>query len=230
MIELSVSDGSRMQAYLASPSRANGAGIIVFQEAFGVDEHMGDICERFAALGITAIAPELFHRTAPGFKGSYNDFEQIRPHMAALTNEGLEADASAAFNQLANEKGVDAKRIAAVGYCMGGRVTYTANAALPLAAAISYYGGGIAPALLDRARRQHGPLLMFWGGKDSHIPPDQYRAVADALTSAEKTHEQVVFSQAGHAFFNDRRESYEETAARQSWALSLEFLRSFGVL
>ncbi len=219
-----------MQAYVAAPGKANGAGIIVFQEAFGVNDYIRDVADRFAEIGITAIAPELFHRTASGFEAAYGDFEPIRPHMAALTPDGLEADAAAAYERLTNEPGVDAQRIAAIGFCMGGRVSYIANAALPLRAAISYYGGGIAPDLLDRAKRQHAPLLMFWGGADSHISPEQYRAVADALTAAEKTHEQVVFSQAGHGFFCDRRESYEPSAARQSWALSLEFLRTFGVL
>lgn len=219
-----------MQAYLARPHEANGAGIIIFQEAFGVNDYIRDVAGRFAQLGVTAIAPELFHRTEPGFEGSYDDFQPIRPHMDALTVEGLQADARAAFDFLTSQDGVDAERIACIGFCLGGRVAYLANAALPLRAAISYYGGGIAPDLLDMAGEQHAPLLMFWGGKDTHITPDLYRAVADALTGAQKVHEQVVFSQADHGFFCDRRSAYEPGAARQSWALSLEFLRTFGVL
>lgn len=205
--------------------------IIVFQEAFGVNDYIRDIADRFAALGVTAIAPELFHRTAgPGFAGSYDDFSTVRPHTSALTVEGLDEDIRATFDRLTREQGVDPQRVAAIGFCMGGRVAYMANAIVPLRAAISYYGGGIAPALLDRAPKQHGPLLMFWGGKDEHITPELYRSVADALAAAGKTHEQVVFSQADHGFFCDRRQSYEQGAARQSWALTLEFLRTFGVL
>lgn len=219
-----------MNAYLARPREANGAGIIVFQEAFGVNEYIRDVCERFARLGMTALAPELFHRSGPGFEGSYDDFEAVRTHMSALTNEGIEADARTAFERLSAQPGVDGERIACIGFCMGGRVSYIANAATPLRAAVSYYGGGIAPALLDMAPRQHGPLLMFWGGKDQHIPPEQYRSVADALTAAGKTHEQVVFSQADHGFFCDQRPSYEPGASRQAWALTLEFLRTSGVL
>lgn len=230
MEQIAVSDGTQMQAYVARPREASGAGIMVFQEAFGVNDYIRDVADRFAALGITAIAPELFHRTAPGFEGSYGDFEAIRPHMNALTNEGLQADVRASFDRLANESGVDSKRIACIGFCMGGRVAYLANSTLPVRAAISYYGGGIAPGLLDLAPEQHAPILMYWGGKDAHIPPEQHRAVADALNAAGKAHQQVVFSQADHGFFCDRRPSYEPGAARQSWALSLEFLRTFGVL
>ena len=79
------------------------------------------------------------------------------------------------------------------------------------------------------AGRQHGPLLMFWGGKDRHILPEQYRAVADALSQQGKTHEQVVFSQADHGFFCDQRAAFEPGAAAQSWAMTKEFLRAFGV-
>ena len=71
---------------------------------------------------------------------------------------------------------------------------------------------------------------MFWGGRDQHIAPEQYRAVADALTKAGKTHEQVVFSQADHGFFCDQRPSYDARSARQAWMLTQEFLRVFGVL
>lgn len=230
-VTLSVADGSTMNAYVARPSGgAQAPGILVFQEAFGVNAHMRDVTDRFAALGFVAIAPELFHRTAPGFEGSDKDFEAVRPHMAALSVDSLGADIDAAYGWLTSQSGVDTARIAAVGFCMGGRVTYLANARAKLAAASSFYGGGIAPDLLPLAEKQHGPILMFWGGLDSHIGPDQYRAVADALTAAKKTHEQVVFGQADHAFFNDTRQSYNAIASRQAWALLKEFFAAYGVL
>jgi carboxymethylenebutenolidase len=227
---ISVSDGTGMDAYVARPASANGAGILVFQEAYGVNAHIRDVADRFAQLGFTAVAPELFHRSAPaGFEAAYGDFETVGPHMKQLTAESLAADATASVEWLAKNGDLDSKRIAAIGFCLGGRVSYIANASLDLRAAVSFYGGGIAPDLLEMASRQHGPLLMFWGGKDKHIPPEQYRTVADTLTAAGKTHEQVVFSQGDHGFFCDKRASYEPGAARQAWALTLEFLRTFGV-
>lgn len=231
-IELSVADGTNMTAHVARPRSSNQRtpGIIVFQEAFGVNAHIRDVTQRFADLGFTAVAPELFHRTAPGFEGSYTDFESVRVHMGALKNEGLIADAQATYAWLTSDDATDASRLAAIGFCMGGRVAYLANAHLNLQAAISFYGGGIAPDLLTYAEQQSGPILMFWGGRDQHIPPEQYRAVADALTAADKTHEQVVFSQAHHAFFCDARASYDAGAGRQAWVLTQEFLKAFGVL
>jgi len=80
--------------------------------------------------------------------------------------------------------------------------------------------------LLDRASRQQGPLLLFWGGLDKHMPPEQHKAVTDALSAAQKTYVNVEFSAAGHGFFCDERAAYEPRSACQAWALTLEFLRS----
>jgi carboxymethylenebutenolidase len=229
-VTLGVADGSTMDAYVARPkSGTPTAGMLVFQEAFGVNAYMRDVTERFAALGFLAIAPELFHRTGPGFEGSYTDFAAVRPHMAALSTDGLHADIDAVYNWLRGQN-INAPRIGAVGFCMGGRVAYMANARVQLGAAISFYGGGIAPDLLPLAQTQRAPILMFWGGLDTHIPPEQYRAVADALTAAKATHEQVVFSQADHGFFCDARASYNEIASRQAMALVNAFLDVYGLL
>ncbi len=229
-VTLHVADGTTMNAYVARPKSGTAtAGMLVFQEAFGVNAYMRDITDRFAALGFLAIAPELFHRTGPGFEGSYTDFEPIRPHMAALGPDGLNADIDAAYTWLRGQ-GIDAPRIGAIGFCMGGRVAYMANARVQLGAAISFYGGGIVPDLLPLAQAQRAPILMFWGGLDTHILPDQYRAVADALTAAKAVHEQVVFSQADHGFFCNARASYNEVASRQATALVNAFLDVYGLL
>jgi len=220
-----------MRTYVARPDSGKArAGIVVFQEAFGVNDHIRDVAGRFARLGLTAAAPELFHRTVRGFDAPYDTegaWDAIEPHYKALTADGLADDAQAAFEYLTN---AGVSTVANAGFCMGGRASYVANARAPFTAAISFYGGGIAPDLLDLAPKQHGPILMFWGGLDKNIPPATYRAVADALESAGKTHEQVVFSQAGHGFFCDARKSYNAQAADQAWALSVAFLRAYGVV
>ncbi|HET9982153.1 MAG TPA: dienelactone hydrolase family protein [Longimicrobiales bacterium] len=188
-VELEVEDGTTMRAFVARPETPpRYAGILVLQAAFGVNAHIRDVAGRFAAAGFVAIAPELFHRTAPGFDGSYDDRETALAQVRSLTTEGLTADLRAAFEWLRGQDSVRGDRIAAVGFCMGGRAAFLANATLPLAASISYYGGGIAPALLDRAGALSGPQLLFWGGADAGIPPEQYRAVEDALRAEGKRH------------------------------------------
>jgi carboxymethylenebutenolidase len=227
-IELQVSDGTQMSAYIARPASAGPhPGIMVFQEAFGVNSHIRNVAGRLAALGYVAIAPELFHRTAPaGFEGDYTNFPSVMPHYQALTNQALEADVRASFEWLHANSGVKPDSISCVGFCMGGRTSFLANSIVPLRAAVSFYGGGIAPGLLDRAAKLHAPSLLIWGGLDKHIPAEHRKAVTDALAAHKKPFVNVEFARADHGFFCDERAAFAPNAARQAWALTLEFLRS----
>jgi carboxymethylenebutenolidase len=227
-ITLQIADGTTMNCYTTAPDGGGKhPGLLVFQEAFGVNDHIRDVTQRFAKAGYVAIAPELFHRSGPGFEGTYNNFPACMPHMQALTQEGLTQDARAAFDWLQKNALVLPNRTASVGFCMGGRVSFLANTEVPLQAAISFYGGGISPALLPRAPQSHGPILFFWGGLDSHVPQDQARAVIDAMRQAKKTYVNVEFSNADHGFFCDARPSYNPAAAKQAWNLSLQFLATY---
>lgn len=229
-VDLPTPDGP-MRTYVARPDRSARAGIVVFQEAFGVNDHIRDVAGRFAQLGLVAAAPELFHRTVREFEAPYDTdgaWETIEPHYKALTASGMSDDAAAAYEYLVERAGVEV--VANAGFCLGGRASYVANARAPFAAAISFYGGGIAPDLLGLAQKQSGPILMFWGALDANIPPAAYRSIADALEGAGKAHEQVIFSQAGHGFFCDQRKSYNAQAAEQAWALSVAFLRAYGIV
>ena len=232
MLNLPVSDGTTMGAFIARPAGDSPqAGILVFQEAFGVNAHIRDVCGRLAGEGFIALAPELYHRTAPGFEGRYDDFNSILPHIQALTEAGLEADIRAAYQALIAEPRLDRSRVVSIGFCMGGRISFLADSILPLRASVSLYGGGIAPnpmtpGLLGRAKDLHAPILMFWGGLDKHITPEQHRAVVDALRAAQKPFVNVEFSQADHGFFCDARPSYNPVAAKHAWGLTLAFLRT----
>jgi len=229
-VSLQVADGTTMRAYSAPPEEGPPRrGLLVFQEAFGVNAHIRDVAERFAREGYHCLAPELFHRTAPGFEGAYTNFEAVMPHMHALTEEGLEADARASYAWLSQNLGASGTPIACIGFCLGGRVSFLTNSILRIKAAVSFYGGGIAPnpmtpGLLARTGNLHAPQLLFWGGLDKHIGPEQRRAVNDALNSAGKSYVNVEFSDANHGFFCDARASYHPGAAQQAWALTNAFL------
>ncbi len=218
---LDVNDGTQMQAYVARPTTAPTMGIMVLQEAFGVNDYIRRMTDRYAAQGYLAIAPELFHRTAPGFEADYEKREGVAEAMGALTVEGQLADAQAAYDWLI-EQGIPKDKVVVIGFCMGGRAAYLANSALPLAASASFYGGGIA-ALLDRAASLHGPQLLVWGGADAHILPEHTRAIADALGAAGKAYVEATFSEAGHGFACDARSAYHAPSAREALALADAF-------
>jgi carboxymethylenebutenolidase len=226
-VNIVVADGTEMRAFVARPAGAPKAGLIVFQEAFGVNPHIRDVAERFAREGYLAIAPELFHRTAPGLEAGYGDLAPVAPHMKAITDPGLEADTRAAYDWLKSEGRVAS--VSAVGYCMGGRCAALASIILPLGCGISYYGGGIAPsqffpALLDRLKDLQAPMLFFWGGQDHHIGPDRVLEVNTALRAAGKHFVNVEFSFADHGFFCDARPSYSPEAASEAWPITMAFL------
>ncbi len=224
-VVLQVDDNTRMRAYTSvSSGKQPSRSILVFQEAFGVNGYMRSIADRFADLGFRAIAPELFHRGGDGLELPYTDFEKVRPHLQAVTTEGLEADIRAAYEWVVAQPGADPGQIACIGFCMGGRVSWIADSILPLKAAISFYGGGIAPGLISRAGDMHAPILMFWGGLDQHIPAEQTRSVASALDQAGKPHIHIEISYADHGFFNDEKPSFQPQAAAESWSLVQAFL------
>jgi carboxymethylenebutenolidase len=227
-VNLSVSDGTEMRAYVARPDGKPRAGLIVFQEIFGINSHIRDVTERFSRQGYLAIAPELFHRSGPGFESGYTDMGPGFSHMQQVTDAGLEADIHAAYQWLSD---AGESKICSTGYCMGGRVSTLAATTVPLACAVSYYGGGIAPSpmnpgLLDRLKDLKAPMLFFWGGLDSHIPQEAVQKVVSALSAAQKNYTNVVFSFADHGFFCDQRASHNQEAAALAWPLTLAFFET----
>jgi carboxymethylenebutenolidase len=225
-VTLSVDDGTSMKAYVARPEGTPKAGLIVFQEIFGVNPHIRDITERFGREGYLAIAPELFHRTGPGFESGYTDMGPGFEHAMKTTDAGLAADIRAAHHWLQSQAKLP---IAAIGYCMGGRVATIAAMTVPLACGVSYYGGGIAPnprgpGILDRLKDLNAPMLYFWGGLDQHITPEHVQMITGKLREAKKTFVNVEFSDADHGFFCDARASYNAKAAAEAWPLTLAYL------
>src|SRR5271170_8038511 len=139
-VTLATDDGP-MPAYQAQPDGVAKGGVVVVQEAFGVNSHIEDVARRFAAAGWDAVAPAFFHR-----KGSpvldYDDLATVMPLLRQMTPAGLAMDLIAAVDHLA-AAGHAAGNVAVVGFCMGGTVTFYAAALQPLGAAVTFYGGGV---------------------------------------------------------------------------------------
>jgi carboxymethylenebutenolidase len=225
-VNLSASDGTSLRAYVAHPAGKPRGGLLVFQEIFGINSHIRSVTERFGREGFLAIAPDLFHRSAPGFESGYTDMGPAFAQMQQVTDAGLEADIRAAHGWLV---GAGESKICSTGYCMGGRVSTLAAITVPLACAVSYYGGGIAPSqfspgLIGRLKDLQAPMLFFWGGLDTHIPAESVQAVTSAVKAAGKPYTNVEFSFADHGFFCDARASYNPIAAALAWPLTIAFM------
>lgn len=225
-VTLTATDNTKLQAYTAFPdTQEPRPGIILCQEAFGVNHHIRSVADRLAQAGYVVIAPEIFHRTAkPGQEFAYDNFTSAIPHYGAITNEGLTADLQASYDWLQTQDRVIADKIGSVGFCLGGRVSFLANAVLPLAAGVSYYGGGT-HQLTRYATDLSAPHLFFWGGLDAHITKEQIAQVIEAVEAAGKPYINTVISYADHGFHCDERPSYHPQAAKEAWALTLAFFQ-----
>lgn len=221
-----LADHTEVDLYTAFPE-GNGPfpAIILIQEAFGVNHHIRNVAERLCAEGYAVVSPDLFHRTARRLEVGYNDFASVAPHFQAITKEGLTADLKGAYEFLQQQDTVKKDKIGSVGFCLGGRVSFLANAVLPLSAAVSYYGGGL-DQFADDAVNLNGPHLFYWGGLDKHIPQETISTIVNAVKTAGKDYTSVTISYADHGFNCDERESYQPLAAKEAWAHTLAFFEN----
>src|SRR3990172_4683232 len=221
-VHLSTPDG-RMPVHQASPATGGPfPGVIVIMEAFGLNNHIKDVAERWAREGYVAVAPDLYYR-----EGSptvdYKDIGKAIGYMQKLQDPKMLADLGAVISHLKGLKEVRADRIGVTGFCMGGRLTFLAACQLAsdVKTAVAFYGGGIAAhnpsAPINVAEKLQSPILCFFGDQDQMIPMDQVRKVEETLKRLGKSFEVKVYAGAGHGFFCNERPSFHADAARDSW-------------
>jgi carboxymethylenebutenolidase len=229
-VELLGSDAS-VPATIVAPTNPPWGAIIVVQEAFGVDDHIVDVCQRFAAAGCLAIAPQLFHRD--GVNALPHDIERVQPHLARLSVTGIDADIVAAREYLAVQ-GFSAGATGIVGFCMGGSVALFEAAEHRFGAAVTFYGGGLAtgrfgfPPLIDVAPRLQSPWLGVFGDLDPSIPVDHVELLRSAAATAQVPTSIVRYAHAGHAFHCDARpDRYHEPSAKDAWTKTIDWFARY---
>jgi carboxymethylenebutenolidase len=202
--------------------------IIVLQEAFGVNDHIRSVTERFAAAGYYAVAPELFHRTGSQ-EVAYDNFPEAMGAMAGLSKEGLQEDlmAGSAFLKKA---GYAESSTSVVGYCMGGSVAFFAATLGIVGAAASFYGGGVEtgrfglPSLLELAPQLKSAWIGLYGDLDKGIPVEQVEALRAETAKTSLTTEIVRYADAEHGFNCDGRPAvFNEAAAKDAHQRTLDF-------
>lgn len=226
-VAITLPDGSSMGAYVATPDTSGPhPSVIVWMEIFGVNTHIQSVVDRVASEGYVAIAPDFFHRSGPGLELNYDEdgmTEGIK-HMTALEADNMIADAKASIQYLRGRSDTTEK-VGVMGFCIGGHMTYLTAAETDVAAAVSFYGGGIsapqgpggAPSTVGRTSKISSKIICLYGEKDDHIPLDQVEEVKSALSSAGIDHEVHVYPGADHGFFCDARESYHPSSASDAW-------------
>ncbi len=216
-----------MDLYVAEPDGDPRGAVVVLQEAFGVNEHIRDITNRFSQAGYVGGAPHLFHRSGDPELG-YDDPQEVMPYIMQLQADQIEADLEATLEHLGG-MGFEGRRVGVIGFCMGGSISFVAGCYWPLGAAVSFYGGGIAqsrfglPPLLDLAPTLQSPWLGLFGDLDGSIPTNEVEGLRDAAAKAVPATEVVRYPEANHGFQCDVRSSYHEASAKDGWQRTLEF-------
>jgi carboxymethylenebutenolidase len=212
-------NGRPGDGYLATPKGGHGPGLIVIQEWWGLVDHIKDLCERFSQEGYFALAPDLYHgekTTSPDAAGKL---------MMALNIGEAAKDIRGAANYLIGLDGVAPKRVATIGFCMGGQLALYAACEFPelINATVDFYG--IHPQVTPDVSRLSGPVLAHFANRDKGTPPDVAKALVKQIQDAGKEVE-AHFYDADHAFFNDARPTvYNPEAAKLAWERTLEFLK-----
>jgi carboxymethylenebutenolidase len=222
-----------IDAYLAQPlDRPSIGGVVVLHHMPGLDEHTKEVTRRFAAAGLIAICPNLYSREAPGAtpedafaaiwaRGGVDDAQVV----------GDVAGAASHMTRLASSNG----RVAAVGFCSGGRHALLAACTTPLTAVVDCYGSFVIEPPDPKLNLNIGPisehlddlscpLLGLFGADDHNPAPDEVETLARTLTAAGKQFEFHTHAGAGHAFMATNRPSYRVQAAADAWHQMFDFL------
>ena len=219
------SNGTTGRGYLAGPEQGAGLGIIVIQEWWGLVDHIKDVCDRFAAEGFTALAPDLYH----GKAATNSEPDEAGKLMMALNLGQAAKDLDGAVRFLQESDRVRGEGLGVIGFCMGGGLALMLAASRPAAveACVPFYGlipwEQAAPDWSSLA----APVLGHYAANDGFFGPDKVAELQQTLRDLGKEVDLIVYDNVDHAFFNDTRpEGYDEHAASTAWTRTLEFLRA----
>jgi carboxymethylenebutenolidase len=209
--------------YLAEPASSSGPATIVLQEWWGLDQHIRSVCDRLAAEGFFALAPNLY-RGEPTTKPS-----EAQQKMMALSMQQAEADICGAADFLATKHGFQGTGVGSVGFCLGGGLSVWALAecAKVTAAATYYY---VLPYAKPDLSKLKGPVLGHFGTADEFVSTDAAEELESQLRAAGAEVSFHYYEGATHAFFNDstnpeRVGVHDPAAAQTSWERTVSFLR-----
>jgi carboxymethylenebutenolidase len=206
--------------YLAEPADGHGPATIVLQEWWGLDEHIRSVCDRLAAEGFFALAPNLF-RGEPTAQPS-----EAEQKAMALSMDQAELDMCGAAEFLASRPGMEGPGVGSVGFCLGGGLSLWAAATCPqITAAVTYYY--VMPHGKPDFSKIKGPVLGHFGTNDEFISHEEANALESELRAAGVDVTFHYYDGAGHAFFNDidRLGNYDPELAQTSWERTVSFLR-----
>ena len=212
------SNGGSTSGYLATPSSGKGPGVLVIQEWWGLVDHIKRVCDRFAAEGFSALAPDMYHgKTA-------SEPDEAGKLFMALNIAQAEKDLRGAAKLLAEHSSTP--KIGVVGFCMGGQLAlFAATLNSNVAACVDFYG--VHPNVKPDYSKLSGPVLGLFAEKDGFVTPQTARDLDAAIKKAGKQSEIHIYPNVDHAFFNDdNTAAYNKPAAEDAWKRTLNFFKA----
>ena len=230
-LKLASADGTRFMAHVARAKTPSGAGMIVIPDVRGLHTYYKELADRFAEVGVDAVAIDFFARTAPSDdRGESFDFMS---HVPQTKPEALQADIAAAAAYLRGAEGGKVRSLYSVGFCFGGALSYLqAASGLGYAGVIGFYGWPLGlkrwpekPKPIDAVPRYTCPVLSIFGGADEGIPQSAVDEFDAALKKAKIKHDSTVYPGAPHSFF-DRKQSKFAEASADAWRRVQAFVKA----
>ena len=172
-------DGS-FSAYVTAPKNMAAPAILVIQEIFGVNQVMRDICDSLAEDGYWAVCPDLFWRIQPDIDITDKtdaEWEKAFSYFKTFNVDDGLGDITAT---LAWIRSTGAKKVGAVGYCLGGLLAYLTACRTDADASVAYYGVGI-DAHLSEAGKVKKPVLLHIAEEDGFVNKESQAKVKAAL-------------------------------------------------
>jgi carboxymethylenebutenolidase len=226
-IDIKAQDGGSFRGYLSLPHQAEkagkGPGIVLIQEIFGVNAHIRGVADQYASDGYTVLAPDIFWRMQPMVDLGYGP-EDMQQGMGYMQKMDFTAGVKDLAATVAALRGLPecSGRVASIGYCMGGMLSYLCAANAGVDAAVCYYGGGIHTRLAE-AGKIKCPVLFHFAGDDAHIPAAAVEAVKQAFAGREGVRIDV-YPGANHGFNCWDRAAYKQQSSALAHGRSLSFL------
>src|SRR5579862_4342922 len=215
-----------IEGYLARPLGPGPyPGVVVIHHMPGYDRGTKEIVRTFAVYGYVAVAPNLFHRYAPG--ATPGDAAAAARDAGGVPDEQCLGDVAGAVRYLRTLPNANTK-VGVIGYCSGGRQTYLAACSLDVDAAVDCYGGRVVAgpedlssahpvAPIDLTAQLRCPILGLFGVEDANPSPAHVARIESELKAHAKTYEFHSYEGAGHGFFSVDRPGYRPDAATDGW-------------
>lgn len=190
--------------------------IVVIHEWWGLNDQIKGEAKKLAKEGYVTLAVDLYRGKVT------DDPEEAHELLRGLPEDRAARDLVSAVSYLQTLPNVKKDKTGSIGWCMGGGYSLSLAINSPeLAGAVIYYGRLVTDR--EQLRRINAPIIGFFGEEDRGIPVNSVKEFEKTMKGLGKDVSVYIYPEAGHAFANEGRSSYNARAAKDAWEKTLAF-------